>query len=72
MRFRFLGLEIIGCNIYCSVFFLGEISQLVELLFLNEKNKKNCDYQGFFPPFSEIQIIKLATSRLRHFLGHHL
>ncbi len=34
--------------------------------------KLNCDFQGFFLPFLKIKIIKLATSRHRHFLGHHL
>jgi hypothetical protein len=34
---------------------------------------KNCNYlKGFFPPFLKTKVIKLATSRPRHFLGYHL
>jgi hypothetical protein len=44
-------------------------------LFLENENKKKtqefCHFQEFFSPFFEIKRIQLATSRPRHFLGHH-
>jgi hypothetical protein len=36
-----------------------------------KRNKKICDFKANFAIF-EIKIIKLATSRPRHFLSRHL
>jgi hypothetical protein len=37
-----------------------------------EKPTKSMWFLANFPPFFEIKIIKLATSRPLHFLGRHL
>ncbi len=59
----------------------GEISQIGEFIYLIfpprkwKKRKKNqvfCDFKGFLGKFFEIKIIKLATSKSRHFPGRHL
>jgi hypothetical protein len=36
------------------------------------KKEINCDFWGKISPFVEVKIIKLTTSRPRHFGGHHL
>jgi hypothetical protein len=53
-------------------FFGGEISQLGELFLIKKNTKKlTCDFWVNFSPFFDIKIIKLATSRPRHFRGCH-
>ncbi len=61
-----------GSHILIVVIFLGELLQLGDLFQI--KWKKSWNFMTFrdFSPFFEIKKMNLATSKPRHFLGHHL
>jgi hypothetical protein len=57
---------------FSSIIFIFIFSGEFFLFPGNGTNRKIYDLKGFFSPFFEINKIKLATSRPRHFLGRHL